>query len=98
MKTVSEEMIVPANGPDPMFDDTFTVYPPSLPREELEKAIVFERLCLYNAGKRCGPEALREHFRYLGLEKLPSLRTIARILNKHCLTFGRTGYYPEDYC
>ena len=98
MNTISDMMIVQAYGPDPMYDCTFSVYPPKLTKRELESAIVFERLGLYNAGKPCGPKALREHLRYLGLLELPSERTISRILTKHCLTNRRTGYYPEDYC
>lgn len=98
MKTISEVMIVQADGPDPMHDCTFSVYPSKLTKNELESAIVLERLSLYNAGKPCGPKALREHLRYSGLSELPSERTISRILTKHCLTNRRTGYYPEDYC
>jgi hypothetical protein len=99
MKTsVSEEMIVAVGDNDPMYDDTFTVYPPSLTQKELEEVVVFERLCLYNRNKPCGAKSLQRHLRYLGLEQLPSISSINRILSKHCLTNNRTGYYPEDYC
>jgi hypothetical protein len=80
-----------------MYDDTFTAYPSSLTREETEDAIVFERLHLYNQLKPCGASALRMHLKSLGVNCLPSLRTIGRILSKQSLTHGRTGYYAEDY-
>lgn len=95
--SVSDEMIVPINERDPMYDDAFTVYPSSLTQQKLEKVIVFERLALYNSLKPCSAAALRRHLHYLGLEKLPSVSTIGRILSKQCLTNSRTGYYPEDY-
>jgi len=90
-------MAVPADIINPMYDDTFTVSPPSLTRQELEEVIVFERLHLYNSLKSCGAKALRQHLQHMGLEQLPSVSTINRILVKHCLTSCRTGYYPEDY-
>jgi hypothetical protein len=94
--SVSEKMVVRIGEPDPMYDDTFTVYPSSLTPQEFESAIVFERLHLYNRQKPCGAVALRRHLRYLGAEKIPSVSTIQRILSKHCLTNKRTGYYPGE--
>lgn len=82
---------------DPMYDDTFQVYPSSLSGKDLENAIVFERLHLYNQCKPCGAVALQKHLRCFGLEQIPSASKINRILEKHCLTNGRTGFYPEDY-
>jgi hypothetical protein len=87
----------PINGPDPMFDDTFSVYPSSLTKDELINAIVVERLDLYNNLKPCGAVAIRKRLHDLGVEKLPSISTIGRILSQQCLTHGRTGFYPEDY-
>lgn len=98
MKTVSEEMVVSIDSPDPMYDDTFTIYPSNLTGDELESAIVIERLSLYNNGKPCGAQALRKHLQYLGLMELPSVRTITRILARHCLTYRRMGYYAKDDC
>jgi hypothetical protein len=95
--TVSEEMIVHDGETDPIYDDQFTIYPSSLPPQELEEAVVFERLYLYNRLKPCGAAALKNHLRYLGLEQLPSVSTINRILSKHCLTFGQTGWYQVRY-
>jgi hypothetical protein len=88
---------VPLNSPDPIYDDTFSVYPSSLTREELEKIVVIERLDLYNHMKPCGAPAIRKHLQSLGVEKLPSTSTISRILSQQFLTHGKTGYYPEDY-
>lgn len=65
--------------------------------EEVEQVIVSERLYLYNRMKPCGAAALRQHLYGLEVTPLPSISTIGRILAKHCLTHGRTGYYPEDY-
>lgn len=90
-------MIARINESDPMYDDQFSVYPSSLTRQELEEAIVLERLDLYNNLKPCGAAYLRLHLQTLGVEQLPSVSTIGRILSNRCLTNGRTGYYPEDY-
>ena len=87
----------PINGPDPMFDDTFTVYPSSLTKDELVKVVVLERLDLYNNLKPCGAVAIRKRLHDLGVEKLPSISTIGRILSQQCLTHGRIEFYPEDY-
>lgn len=98
MKTsISNAIMVQDGEPDPMYDDQFTVYPSSLTQKELEEIVVMERLSLYNNLRPCGAVALRRHLKNLGLEQLPSVRTIGRILSKHCLTNCRTGYYPEDY-
>jgi hypothetical protein len=88
---------VPINDPDPTYDDTFSAYPLLLTKKELEYAVVFERLHLYNNMKPCGAVALRKRLQCLGVEKLPSISTINRILSQQYLTHGRTGYYPEDY-
>jgi hypothetical protein len=82
---------------EPMYDDTFTIYPEPLTQEELEEIIVFERLDRYNHGKPCGAQALLRHLQRIGVEQLPSAGKIRKILAKRFLTNGRTGYYPEDY-
>jgi hypothetical protein len=87
----------PINGPDPIFDDTFSVYPSSLTKEELVKGIVLERLDLYNNMKPCGAVAIKKRLHDLGVEKLPSISTIGRILSEQFLTHGRIGFYQEDY-
>ena len=94
--SISEELIVTINGQDPMYDDTFTVYPSRMSKQQLEAAIVLERLDLYNLGKPCGALALRKHLMSLGVVQVPSASTIHRILARYCLTNKRTGYYPQD--
>jgi len=88
---------LPIDGPDPMYDDTFTIYPGPLTQEELEEVIVFERLDLYNHSKPCGAKSLKRHLQSIGVEPLPSAGKIGKTLAKQFLTHGRTGYYPEDY-
>jgi hypothetical protein len=88
---------VPTNDPEPMYDDMFSVYPPSLTKDELQYAVVTERLHLYNNMKPCGAGALRKRLQSLGVVKLPSISTIGRILSEKYLTHRRTGYYPGDY-
>ena len=65
--------------------------------EEIEQIVVMERLNLYNRGLPCGAQAIRWKLHREGIEPLPSLSTIGRILSRNYLTHRRTGYYPEDY-
>ena len=65
--------------------------------EEIEQIVIMERLHLYNHGLPCGAQAIRRKLHRKGIEPLPSLSTIGRILSRNYLTHGRTGYYPEDY-
>jgi hypothetical protein len=79
---------VPINGPDPVYDDTFSKYPSTLTIEEIESVVKYERLDLYNHLKPCGAKALREHLINLEIENVPSVSTIERILKKQDLTNG----------
>lgn len=72
-------------------------YSYSLDREELEQMIVSERLYLYNRNMQCGAKALKNRLEQWGIENVPALSTINKILHKNCLTNNRTGYYPGDY-
>jgi len=65
--------------------------------EDIEQIVVMERLRLYNRGLPCGAQAIRRNLTKDGIEPLPSLSTIGRILSRNYLTHRRTGYYPEDY-
>lgn len=65
--------------------------------EEIEQIVVMERLRLYNRGLPCGAQAIRRNLIKQGIDPLPSLSTIGRILSRNYLTHRRTGYYPEDY-
>jgi len=65
--------------------------------EEMEQLVVLQRLSLYNQGRPCGAKAIREHLSTYGEENsLPSNRTIGRILARHGLTHGRTGWYEGE--
>jgi hypothetical protein len=66
-------------------------------RAEIEQIVIMERLHLYNRGIPCGAQAIRRQLDRQGVQPLPSLSTIKRILSRNCLTHGRTGYYPEDF-
>ncbi len=65
-----------------------------------EKMIVYItsfRLDLYGSGAQCRPRAIQDKLRDQNLTPVPSISTIARVLNNQCLTNERTGYYQEDY-
>lgn len=87
---------LPINGPDPIYDDTFSKYPSTLTIEELEHVVKFEWLDLYNHSKPCGAKALREHLVNLEIENPPSVSTIGKILRKLDLINGYTRNYPRD--
>jgi hypothetical protein len=65
--------------------------------DEIEQTVVMERLRLYNRGLPCGAQAIHRNLIKKGMEPLPSVSTIGRILSRNSLTHCRTGYYPEDY-
>jgi hypothetical protein len=63
-------------------------------KQEIEEAVTFVRLELYNRDLPCGPKPLRKRLQeFYHIEPLPSERTIARILSRHGLTHRRTGIY-----
>ena len=59
--------------------------------EETVEAVKLVGLNLYNQGLFCGAPAIEWELEELGIEPLPSLRTINRILSRHELTHRRTG-------
>jgi hypothetical protein len=62
-----------------------------------EQIVIHLRLHLYNRGLPCGPRALRRRLAdELPDMRLPSERTIARILARNGLTRERTGHYPGE--
>jgi len=65
-------------------------------RSEIEDIVTFIRLELYNRGKPCGGRAIVRRLDEQSVRPLPTERTVDRILAKHCLTNGRTGFYLED--
>jgi len=60
---------------------------------EVEEIVKMIRLNLYNKDLFCGAQAIRWEMEDLGVEPLPSLRTINRILSRNELTHRRTGKY-----
>jgi len=60
---------------------------------EIEHIVEMVRLSLYNKGLFCGAQAIRWELEDLGIQPLPSLRTINRILSRRDLTHRRTGRY-----
>lgn len=60
---------------------------------EIEEIVKMVRLNLYNRDLFCGAQAILWELEDLGVEPLPSLRTINRILSRNGLTHRRTGKY-----
>lgn len=66
---------------------------PQHTKADIEKVVQVVRLSQYNQGLFCGDQAIRWELEDLGVEPLPSLRTINRILSRQGLTHRRTGRY-----
>jgi len=63
-------------------------------KKEFKEIVKFVRLELYNRGLHCGPRAIKKRLEeYYGINPLPSESTIGRILSRHGLPYGRTGFY-----
>jgi hypothetical protein len=60
---------------------------------EIDEIVKMIRLNLYNQDLFCGAQAILWEMEDLGVEPLPSLRTINRILSRNELTHRRTGKY-----
>ena len=70
--------------------------PQSNPRqlsESVVEAVKMVRLSLYNQGLFCGAQAIEWELEELGIEPVPSLRSINRVLSREELTHRRTGAY-----
>lgn len=65
-------------------------------KEEIEEVVIFVRLELYNEGLSCGPASIRKKMEEYGEVKIPSERTISRIMARQGLTYQRTGWYEGD--
>ena len=61
--------------------------------KEIEEIVKMVRLNLYNHDLFCGAQAISWELEDLGVNPLPSLRTINRILSRNELTHRRTGKY-----
>jgi transposase InsO family protein len=81
---------------DPQWSEEKSRRPQTQPRRtpfDVEQAVRLVRLDLYNHGLFCGAQAIRWELEDWGVEPLPSLRTINRILRRKDLTHRRTGRY-----
>ncbi len=61
-------------------------------KKEIEEIVKMIRLGLYNRGLHCGPKAIKNNMENDNIEPIPSESTIGRILSRHGLTHGRTGF------
>jgi putative transposase len=66
---------------------------PNRTASEIEEIVKLIRLNLYNQDLFCGAQAILWEMEDLGVEPLPSIRTINRILARNDLTHRRTGRY-----
>lgn len=81
---------------DPLWYQSRSCRPKHHPRKistEVEQAIKMVRLHLYNQDLFFGAQAILWELQDLGINPLPSLRTINRILAREGLTHKRTGAY-----
>jgi hypothetical protein len=81
---------------DPYWNRNDSKAPKTNPRhtpKEIEEAVKFARLHLYNQDLFCGAEAIRWEMEDMGIQPMPSPRTINRILARNHLTHRRTGRY-----
>jgi putative transposase len=69
--------------------------PRRLPGEMVE-IVKLARLHLYNRDLFCGAQAIQWELRQWEVQRLPSLRTINRILSREGLTHRRTGRYESQ--
>ena len=60
---------------------------------EIEKIVEMVRLNLYNKGHFCGNQVIQWELIDMGVQPVPSLSTIGRILRRRELTHRRTGRY-----
>ena len=61
-------------------------------KKEIEEIVKLIRLDLYNKGVCCGAKVIKNKMEEKNTEPVPSERTIGRILSRHGLTHGRTGF------
>jgi hypothetical protein len=61
-------------------------------KEEIVEIVKIIRLKLYNRGLQCGAKAIKNKIEENDIEPIPSKSSIGRILSRHGLTYGRTGF------
>jgi len=63
-------------------------------KKEIDEIVKLVRLELYNRGLHCESGAIKKRLEECcGINPLPSESTIGRILSRHGLTYGKTGFY-----
>ena len=62
-------------------------------KKEIEEIVKSIRLNLYNKGACCGANVIKNKMEEENIIPVPSKRTIGRILSRHGLTHGRTGFF-----
>lgn len=65
-------------------------------REEIIEIVKIIRLHRYNRGQHCGAGIIRKEMEAQNIKPTPSVSKIGRILSRHGLTHGRTGFYNGD--
>jgi len=70
----------------------------SIIRQNMVECIKIERLHLYNTGMPCGAKKVLQRLEKYGIEKLPSVSFVSKVLRDNFLTNERVGYCKEDYC
>ena len=66
-------------------------------KEEIVEIVKMIRLDLYNKGLHCGARVIWTEMEKGNVEPMPSVSTIGRILSRHGLTHGRTGFLEDPY-
>ena len=61
-------------------------------KEEIVEIVKIIRLELYNRGLQCGAKAIKNKIEENDIEPIPSESCIGRILSRHGLNYGRTGF------
>ena len=64
-------------------------------KKEIVEIVKMIRLELYNNGLFCGAKAIKNKIEEKDIEPIPSESSIGRILSRHGLTHGRTGFYEQ---
>ena len=62
-------------------------------KKEIEEIVKLIRLNLYNKSACCGAKVIKNKMEKENIMPVPSERTIGRILSRHGLTHGRTGFF-----
>ena len=61
-------------------------------QDHIKEIVIMSRLYLYNHNFCCGAKFIRKELHTQGIQPLPSLNLISRILKKNGLTHRRIGF------